>query len=124
MIQNLKPDIHWVWGDENQLQQMFINLLLNAVESMNGEGTLRVSGTAHTRSKTSRHIIVIEDSGKGIPDTLRDRIFDPFSPREKPRVLGLGCLWPSGSLPSKGGPFVSRTANTSTGNTSTGRPWS
>ncbi len=124
VIQNLKPDIHWVWGDENQLQQMFINLLLNAVESMNGEGTLRVSGTAHTRSKPAGILSLLKTAAKESLTPCATEFLTRFSPREKPRVLGLGCLWPSGSLPSKGGPFVSRTANTSTGNTSTGRPWS
>jgi PAS domain S-box-containing protein len=92
VIQDLTPEIHWVLGDENQLQQMFINLLLNAVESMSGEGTLRVSGKALTTDASDRHSIVIEDSGKGIPKELRTRIFDPFFTRGKTRGVGLGLF--------------------------------
>ncbi len=92
VVQDLSSETHWVWGDENQLQQMFINLLLNAVESMNGKGTLRVSGTVFTRGATGRHCLVIEDSGKRIPETLRTRIFDPFFTQGKAQGVGLGLF--------------------------------
>ncbi|WP_160166905.1 ATP-binding protein [Desulfotignum phosphitoxidans] len=92
VIQDLTLEIHWIWGDENQLQQMFINLLLNAVESMNGEGTLRVSGTTVTDTVSDRHCIKIEDSGKGVPNKLRTQIFDPFFTRGKTQGVGLGLF--------------------------------
>jgi PAS domain S-box-containing protein len=92
VIQDLTLEIHWVWGDENQLQQMFINLLLNAVESMSGKGTLRVSGTTVTDTVSDRHCIKIEDSGKGVPKELRTQIFDPFFTRGKTQGVGLGLF--------------------------------
>jgi PAS domain S-box-containing protein len=79
-------------GDENQLQQMFINLLLNAVESMNGEGTLRVSGRPVTKGSCDQYGIVIEDSGKGIPADRRRQVFDPFFTRGKTQGVGLGLF--------------------------------
>jgi signal transduction histidine kinase len=90
--QDLSLETLWVWGDENQLQQMFINLLLNAVESMNGEGRLRVSGTTASDNGSGRHCIVIEDSGKGVPERLRTQIFDPFFTRGKTQGVGLGLF--------------------------------
>ena len=92
VVRDLAPETHWVWGDENQLQQMFINLLLNAIESMNGEGTLRVSGTAVTDKTSDRHCIMIEDSGKGVSRELRIRIFDPFFTQGKTQGVGLGLF--------------------------------
>lgn len=92
VIQDLALEIHWIWADENQLQQMFINLLLNAVESMNGEGTLRVSGTTVTDIMSDRHCIKIEDSGKGVPKKLRTQIFDPFFTQGKTQGVGLGLF--------------------------------
>ncbi|HSL60405.1 MAG TPA: ATP-binding protein, partial [Desulfotignum sp.] len=74
------------------LQQMFINLLLNAVESMNGEGTLRVSGRAVTEGACDHYCIMIEDSGKGIPADRRRQVFDPFFTRGKTQGVGLGLF--------------------------------
>ncbi|MCF8113398.1 MAG: transporter substrate-binding domain-containing protein [Desulfotignum sp.] len=92
ITQSLKPETQAVWGDENQLQQMFINLLLNAIESMNGEGTIRVSGNAVTNTRAKKYCIIIEDSGKGIPVPLRKQIFDPFFTRGKTQGVGLGLF--------------------------------
>jgi PAS domain S-box-containing protein len=92
VIHDLAPETHWVRGDESQLQQMFINLLLNAVESMNGEGSLRVSATSLTSGTSDRHSIMIEDSGKGIPEPLHSRIFEPFFTRGKTQGVGLGLF--------------------------------
>jgi PAS domain S-box-containing protein len=92
VVHELARETHWVRGDESQLQQMFINLLLNAVESMNGEGTLRVSGVSLTGGTSDRHSIMIEDSGKGIPEPLRSRIFEPFFTRGKTQGVGLGLF--------------------------------
>jgi PAS domain S-box-containing protein len=92
LIQDLEPETYLAWGDENQLQQMFINLLLNAIESMNGEGTIRVSGTTMADTFPKQHCIIIEDNGKGIAVQQREQIFDPFFTKGKTRGVGLGLF--------------------------------
>lgn len=77
------PIIH---GDENQLKQVFLNLLNNAVYSMEGNGTLGV------RTSISGDFVNIEisDTGKGIPREILDRIFEPFFTTKKEKGTGLG----------------------------------
>ncbi|MBC2713641.1 MAG: transporter substrate-binding domain-containing protein [Desulfosarcina sp.] len=103
VIRELEIEKHWIRGDENQLQQVFINLLLNAIESMAGEGTLRVS-VAEGQVETDRcHRIRIEDSGKGIPAEYRPHIFDPFFTRGKTQGVGLGLFVAERILKNHGG---------------------
>jgi signal transduction histidine kinase len=71
----------------NRLNQMFMNLAVNALEAMPGGGTL----TIRTRKRGDRAEIEFLDTGVGIPDAIRDRIFDPgFTTKGVGVGLGLG----------------------------------
>jgi PAS domain S-box-containing protein len=94
---------HWVWGDENQLQQVFINLMLNSIESMSGVGTLRLNMAEHKTEKDRFHRIRIEDNGKGIPAEHRNQIFDPFFTKGKTQGVGLGLFVAERILKNHGG---------------------
>ena len=74
-------------GDPQQLQQVFINLLINAVEAMPGGGELRVV----TQKELNRRRLAIQiyDTGQGIPPDLMARLFEPFA-TAKERGTGLG----------------------------------
>jgi signal transduction histidine kinase len=63
-----------VWADGDQLKQVFLNLMLNAVQAMTSGGRLQ------TRSQRAVGGVVVEirDSGPGIPLEVRDRLFEPF----------------------------------------------
>ncbi len=61
-------------GDEGQLQQVLMNLVLNALDVCAAGGRVRVTG----RSIPGWAVLTIEDTGPGIPQELRDRIFEPF----------------------------------------------
>jgi PAS domain S-box-containing protein len=63
-----------VLGDENYLEQVFMNLLLNSLEAMGGKGTVTLSFQAEPHMLTVR----IHDSGPGVPIGYQSRIFDPF----------------------------------------------
>src|SRR5262249_27459101 len=58
-----------------QLNQVFLNLLLNAVESIDGRGEIRVSAEAGDAGGV---IVTIIDSGRGIPEGVRARVWEPF----------------------------------------------
>jgi len=76
-------------GDEAEFQNVFLNLFVNARDAMGGEGgTLRVSTSRYDEG----HVCVqIEDTGKGIDETLRHKIFEPyFSTKEDAGNLGMG----------------------------------
>jgi two-component system sensor histidine kinase AtoS len=82
-----EPGLPEVMADSMQLQQVFMNLFLNAGESMAGGGTLSVK----TSSDKSKGLIevVISDTGKGIDDIVLQKIFEPFF-TTKPKGTGLG----------------------------------
>jgi signal transduction histidine kinase len=84
----------FVQGDRQQLQQVLINLIQNAADSIRREGviTLRVRAGGASQSKSTGPAVVLEvsDTGEGIPPEVEKRIFDPFfSTKEGGTGLGL-----------------------------------
>lgn len=73
-------------GDPEQLNQVFVNVLLNSIEAMPDGGQLRV---ATRRTSENAAEIIICDSGSGIPAEMMSRLFEPFS-TTKERGTGLG----------------------------------
>ena len=63
-----------VWADGDQLKQVFLNLMLNAIQAMERGGTLR----AGTRMAAGGVVVEIRDTGSGIPAEVRERLFEPF----------------------------------------------
>jgi len=79
-----------VAGVEDQLQQVLLNLVINAMEAMPDGGTLYFLAW---KEKT-RLILSIEDTGPGVPWSLRDRIFEPLvSTKEEGTGLGLAVSY-------------------------------
>jgi two-component system nitrogen regulation sensor histidine kinase NtrY len=74
--------------DCEQIKRVFINLIENSIDAMQGEGAIRIT----TRLCLSRHMVQIElhDTGPGIPDKYRETIFTPyFSTKKQGTGLGL-----------------------------------
>jgi two-component system NtrC family sensor kinase len=69
----------------NQIQQVFFNVLLNAMEAMPEGGTVFV----RTEGSNGSVVILIEDTGPGVPEETRQKLFEPFV-SSKPRGTGLG----------------------------------
>lgn len=80
---------HVIRSDEVLLRQAFSNLLRNGIEAMPGGGTLKVTG-----GPEGEHFIVnITDTGRGIAEEIRDKVFLPFyTTREKGTGLGLSVV--------------------------------
>jgi PAS domain S-box-containing protein len=78
-----------ILGNASQLEQLFLNLCLNAVEAMEpgGELTVRVADLCEGGGTTL--LVEVSDTGRGIPEHLLDSIFDPFV-TTKPSGTGLG----------------------------------
>jgi signal transduction histidine kinase len=69
------PDI---MADKDALEQVFINLMLNALQSMPDGGTLEVSTEFIDKFGEPYMLIKVRDTGSGVPVGIRDKIFDPF----------------------------------------------
>lgn len=82
------PDI---MGSEDQLQQVFMNLVSNAAEAMEGNrGGRLVIRTTH-RPETAQVLVAFSDTGPGIPPEHRQRLFEPFfTTKKKGKGVGLG----------------------------------
>jgi signal transduction histidine kinase len=80
MIQTeLTPGLPPVPGDHGQLQQVFLNLILNAQQAMATVESSARRLVIHTRQEKAGQVqVTIDDSGPGFDPTRMDRIFDPF----------------------------------------------
>lgn len=76
-----------IMGDINLLEQVFINLVINARDSMLGAGGGKPAEEKIVRIKTSsregRIIVTIEDTGPGVPENIRNKVFEPFFTTKK-----------------------------------------
>ena len=75
--------------DPAQVKQLFLNLLLNAIEAMGPGGQLTVAIIRLQRQGQSSIQVAVTDAGPGIPDAIRSKIFEPFF-TTKSRGSGLG----------------------------------
>jgi len=86
--------------DPDQIQQVFINIILNAAEAMTKGGSLTIRSAFAADRKNI--VITISDSGPGIPEEVRERIFDPFY-TTKEHGTGLGLSISYGIVEQHGG---------------------
>jgi signal transduction histidine kinase len=87
---HLTQDIPEIIADKDQLQQVFVNLLLNALQSIKNEGVVSILTELNGNSEPKHILITIKDNGTGIPQDIMPNIFDPFvSVKEDGTGLGL-----------------------------------
>jgi two-component system NtrC family sensor kinase len=84
---NLDENLPIISCDQSQLQQVFLNIINNAVDAIGSNGTVKVQ-----TSKEKENIrIQIQDDGPGMPEHVRKKIFDPFfTTKEREKGTGLG----------------------------------
>lgn len=98
-----KSDLPKISGDEQKLRQVFVNLFMNAIESMKASGALTVIADTYVLSEIygdlSEHFgsgnsvvrVRVQDTGPGVPREIQDKIFDPFFTTHAPgQGVGLG----------------------------------
>lgn len=91
-----------IFSDANQIEQVIMNLFVNAADAMPDGGTITIrtslvelkqeASSIHALLKPGRYAVLeISDTGTGIPDEIRMRIFDPFfTTKEHGKGTGLG----------------------------------
>ncbi len=112
---NLAPDLRAVFGDAGQIEQILVNLAVNARDAMPGGGLLEIDtqnvdldDEAHPNA--ADHVpghyvrLRVSDSGTGIPSELLDRVFEPFfTTKPSGEGTGLGLATVYGIVTQMGG---------------------
>jgi CheY-like chemotaxis protein len=106
----LEAGTPWVRTDAGQLEQVLLNLALNARDAMPEGGRLTIE-TADERVESDASLpagpyvrLTLSDTGTGIPREIRDKIFDPFfTTKEKSKAAGLGLTTVYGIVQQWGG---------------------
>jgi two-component system, NtrC family, sensor kinase len=88
VVMDIPPDIPAIRGNSRNLEQIFLNLFINAVQAMSGGGTIHVQAQRHG---TSHVRVDVRDTGKGIGSDHLQHIFEPFfTTKGVGRGTGLG----------------------------------
>ncbi len=104
---SLASDLPFVRADSTGLQQVFLNLINNALQAMDGEGLLKIQARPLSGGKMVE--VVISDSGCGIRKEHQDKIFDPFFTTKKVgQGTGLGLSVSYGIITRCGGQIKCR----------------
>ncbi len=80
------PDISQVLGSPEQIQQVFINLFMNAIEAMDSKGTISIE----TQNQPGKVVVHISDTGRGMPPEILEKIFKPFFTTKSEKSTGIG----------------------------------
>ena len=83
-------DVPDVKIDPSELQQVIINLIINAVQAMDGQGILTIQSHALERDGKNGVCLAFHDSGPGISEDTINTIFDPFFTTKRAKGTGLG----------------------------------
>ncbi|MFA5927718.1 MAG: ATP-binding protein [Candidatus Margulisiibacteriota bacterium] len=90
IIRSLKPDLPSVLGNDSELRQVFLNIIINAKDAMPNGGRLTIISTNKPNDPNSIEVKFM-DTGCGIIQGKLDKIFDPFfTTKEKGKGTGLG----------------------------------
>jgi len=94
LILHINSDIDsncYMYGDAAQIKQLILNLGTNAIQAMEESKRKVLSLTLRELPESNSLLIRIEDSGSGIPNKIKNKIFDPyFSTRKRDKGTGLG----------------------------------
>jgi signal transduction histidine kinase len=91
LVRELQEDLPLVLGDAPQLEQAFLNLILNAAEAMGEGGTLTIRSRVLTGTDKSRHVTVeFKDTGGGMTAEQQKHAFKTVLATTKAKGTGLG----------------------------------
>jgi len=113
LVRDIEEPFWNVMADTSQITQVILNLAVNARDAMQGVGTLTIRlrneqvGEEYARTHAFAHMgefvhLTVADSGPGIPDTIREHLFEPFyTTKEQGTGLGLSIVY--GAVKQAGG---------------------
>ena len=90
----LSPDISQIQADEDQVRQILMNVIINAIQAIPKKGEIKIKTEKCLLRGEPAIKLIIEDSGIGIPEKDFNQIFDPFfSTKDKGSGLGLSIVY-------------------------------
>jgi two-component system NtrC family sensor kinase len=102
IIQDFDSSLPEILGNPGEMEQVFTNLMINAVDAMDGRGKLTISSRADL--KAEQIILKFADTGPGISPAIKDQIFEPFFTTKPPgKGTGLGLSVVYGVIQRHGG---------------------
>jgi signal transduction histidine kinase len=101
-----------IMGFSGDLRQLFSNLIANAIDAMDMDGTLYLEGSPQTSTRGPGVLVRVRDTGKGIAPEHRLRIFEPFFTTKSESGNGLG-LWVVKNVVDKHGGIITVESTTS-----------
>lgn len=100
----LDESLDKILGDASSLEQVFLNLILNSADAMQGQAEKLITVIAFLNADKDRICVLFSDNGPGIPEEVRERIFDPFfSTKDIGKGTGLGMSISYGIIQSHNG---------------------
>jgi two-component system, NtrC family, sensor kinase len=115
VVEMLAPDLPWVTAQRSQLEQVCMNLVVNAAQSLAGAGTVTIETLHHT--DLDQVELRVSDTGRGIEQDKINRIFDPFfTTKDDGHGTGLGLSIAYGIVTKHGG-SISVESEVGTGST-------
>jgi signal transduction histidine kinase len=101
---SLQPDLPWVSMDGNQMKQVLLNLVHNALQAMPNGGEMEIKSETATRNQAAGVMVSVRDTGIGIPPAEQARIFEPFyTTKGNQGGTGLGLSVTYGIVTDHGG---------------------
>ncbi len=101
---DLEDNLPWVLVDSNQMKQVLLNLVHNALQAMPGGGEMKIVSRSASRSGRDWIVVSVKDTGIGIPTADQSRIFEPFyTTRGNSGGTGLGLSVTYGIITDHGG---------------------
>ena len=98
----LPDEIPTIQGDSNQLHQVFVNLIINAIEAVGHDGKVEIEAG----EKDGKVEVIVRDNGTGIPEDVLPKIFDAFFTSKKGKGTGIGLAIAKRIIEKHGGEII------------------
>lgn len=110
LVTNFDESLYKVKADPSQLQQVFLNMIMNAADAIEGKGTLTITTKNFADNGNNFAEVEFRDTGPGISDENLEKIFEPFfTTKPVGKGTGLGLAVSHGIIQEHGGKIFIKT---------------